>query len=458
MTSLIKRFLKSPAAMPVILITFFTFFSRFLGFIRQYFILRNLDTLDSDLLLSANKIPEIISVVLLMGTIYSSVLPIASKLETNDEENQKVSTYLNLITFSLVVIIIVLILIALIFTEPILKLFTSQEIWTLAEQNGALGEYILVSRILLISPLAFSLQAIWGVFLTLKKKFLIYSLAGVVTNIGTIIALMMTDGDFVKVGIGMVWGGIMASLLFLWGCLQSGYIAFEYSQLQIFKNFKTFKAEIIQTWKLFLPRIFVIDGFYAASFIINPIAQNSGQITAFDIGTSIQGSFFVIITSLSTVFFPDLSKTLHITNLRSNIFWDKMSKYLKISLGLGVLVTILTIIGSPVIMLIYSLLGKNENQDIGNYIVLIAQITALSLVFRSIREILSKYIYVRQKVWEPVILSTASLITSILITYILLLFKVDAGIATSLGFIGYNFVWVLIAYFNYLEDRKKYLN
>ena len=170
MKTVLRKIWLSPITLPVLTITFFTFFSRFLGFVRQYLILRNLTEIDSDLLLSANKIPETISVVLLMGTIYSSVLPIASRIESKDRNEENLSSYLNLITLSLVLLIGVLSVLGIIFTPQLLQLtwFTSPKIWVIAQQKNLVDDYILASRILFLFPLTFAVQAIWGVFITLK--------------------------------------------------------------------------------------------------------------------------------------------------------------------------------------------------------------------------------------------------------------------------------------------------
>lgn len=454
MKKTLKSILKNPITTSVLVVTFFTFFSRFLGFVRQYLVVRNLNELQSDLLINANKIPEIISVVLLMGTIYSSVLPVASRIESKDRDEKKISAYLNLITIGLVGAISIFIILGVIFTPFLLQYF-SPGLWQKAQDANLVSDYILASRILFLFPLAFALQAIWGVFLTLKKRFLIYSLAGVLTNLGTVFALLVTQGDFVKVAFGIVWGGFLASILFLYYCLKDDFKLpkFHFSWYQ--EQFIFFKKDFWKTWKLFLPRVLVIDGFYAASILISIVISSStttnGDITAFDIGTSIQGAFFIIVTSLGTVLFPDLSKTFHDKNINRVDFWKKTSNYIKLSALLGLLVTVITIFGSPIIVLLFKLLGQQQNN--GDSIILIAQITSISLVFRAVREVLVRYIYIRERVWQPLILSSISVLALVVTTLVLQYqFNFEAVIAVSIGFIAYNLCWVLLAFVIYKKD------
>lgn len=454
MKKTLNSILKNPVTWPILIVTFFTFFSRFLGFVRQYLIVRNLNELQSDLLINANKIPEIISVVLLMGTIYSSVLPIAARIESKDRDEKRISAYLNLITIGLVGVITILIIFGIIFTPFLLQYF-SPSLWEKANQANLVSDYVLASRVLFLFPMAFALQAIWGVFLTLKKRFLVYSLVGVITNLATVAALLISQGDFVKVAFGIVWGGFLASILFLYYCLIDDFKLPKLSFLWLKKEFVFFKKDFWQTWKLFLPRVLVIDGFYAASILISVIISSdsgtNGGITAFDIGTSIQGAFFIIVTSLGTVLFPDLSKTFHDKNINRVDFWKKTSKYIKLSALLGMLVTIITMIGSPLIIELFRFLGQQQNN--GQTIILIAQVTSISLVFRAMREVLVRYIYIRERVWQPLILSSVSVLALVTTTLILVFqFKLEAVLATSVGFIAYNFCWVLLAFFIYKKD------
>jgi peptidoglycan biosynthesis protein MviN/MurJ (putative lipid II flippase) len=453
--SRVITFFQKPALRPVLIITFFSFFSRFLGFVRQFLIYTRLSKLESDLLLSANKIPEQISVILLMGTVYSSVLPIASQIQNDTVDKSKVDTqvsgYLQIINLSLLAVLLFLCLLLGVFMRPILQVF-SETLWQEAIVDNRLAEYILAGRILLLLPIIFSIQATLGVFLTIKKRFLVYSLAGIFSNLGSITALAFSEGDFIQVAIGMVIGGLAANIVYLIDCLGRGLIIPKFDLTTIKQLSMDFKSKITKTWSLFLPRILVIDGFYTANLVINPINQYKGQVTAFDLGTSIQGAFFIIITALGTVFFPNLSELFYNKDIPKETFWRQMMRYLKVSILLGLGVTVVTIILSPVVMWLFGVLGQGQGTE--QYVVRIAQISSLSLVFRAMREILSKYIYVRQRQWQPMYLSIVGILALVITTLVLVDFQVDAGIATSFGLVSYNFFWVVAALTILFRDKR----
>jgi peptidoglycan biosynthesis protein MviN/MurJ (putative lipid II flippase) len=441
---------QSPVGRSVLIVTFFTFGSRFLGFVRQFLILSNMDKLESDILLSANKIPEILSVVLLMGTVYSSVLPISSSLQK--QSKQQLSSYLNLTLATLSAVLIVCIALMFLLMPQLLEYFTGTEVFAQIVQNDLLDKYILIGRILLLLPLTFASQAIWGVFLTINSRFLIYSMAGIFANLGSILAIALTNGDIVYTAIGMVLGGVAGSILYLIYSLKDHYRLVNFNLSKELENLVSIFPQWIQTWKLFLPRLLVIDGFYAASFAINPIVQNPGQVTAFDIATSTQGAFFIIVTSLGTVVFPDLSDIFDNFETKKDYFYSKIDKYLNLAWRLGFAVLAINFIGSPLIIWLYTILGKGQGTEM--YIILLALVAGLSIPLRSVREILSRYIYVRQRQWQPLTLSMLGILGLVVGIWIGMGVFGDAGVAASIGFITYNLTWVIAAMTILQRDRK----
>jgi peptidoglycan biosynthesis protein MviN/MurJ (putative lipid II flippase) len=460
MLTKLKQVLVSATFWSVITISFFSFLARGLGFVRQSLTYIKLESFQSDLLVSGNKVPDFLAMFLIMGTIFSSVLPVASR-QKNDKD---ISQYLNLVIFATSLIIGFLSLLIVIFTRPILEIFTSSSLWEEAIKQDYLEEYILATRIMCLIPIVSALQSILGVFLNLKKKFLVYSLAGVIANLGSILGLYLSDNIFLNkllgnenntqsiviVSISMVCGWMISNLVFLIQALISGFSFPDFKY--IFNNWELFKTDLIQTWSLFLPRIFLIDGYYGASLMMNPIAANTGQITAFDIGNSISAAFYILIIALTTVTFPDLSKTLNNVE-NSQDFWPKFRKYVFITFVLSLFVTFLALILSPLIMYLFRLIGKGQGNE--DYVSYIAQISAFSLIFRSIRDIFSQYFFVLERKWQPVILSTIGLVVEFLIINILYRLNFDTGYGASIALIFYNLVWVIVAFWMIKQDRNK---
>jgi peptidoglycan biosynthesis protein MviN/MurJ (putative lipid II flippase) len=423
---------QKPALRSVAIITFFLFFSKALGLLRQIIIYQRMDRISSDLLLTASSLSDDVTSLLVMGTIFNAVLPVASRLE--HEEGAKMNKYLYLMLLSISGLIGIISLLIIIFTRPILEFTISHEIFNDFANQGLLNDFIGVTRIIAITPLLLSVQSIFGVFLNLKKRFLIFSLAGVVTNLGMIIGLFVGGrNDYYSAAVGMVLGSFTTVLMYIIESRKFGLVDFNKFIIQTKQIFIELKDFWMQTWILFFPRIFLISGAVAANRIIKLVATEGGQITAFDISLSVQAAFFTIITSISTVFYPDLAKVFNDKLINPNIFWNKLQKYTELTAIISLVGGIATFVLAPIFVLIFSLFGKG--QDNGNYIAYLAQICTLGFVFQAVSEILGKYFYVKERAWQPVLFAISALVVQVLATYSLIWSGADAGVAVSLGLV-----------------------
>jgi peptidoglycan biosynthesis protein MviN/MurJ (putative lipid II flippase) len=359
---------------------------------------------------------------------------------------------LNLVLGILCGVIVILDVLILLFTRQFLELTTSQQIMQNFANKGLLDDYVKITQIMLLFPLGLAVQSIFGVFLTLKKRFFVYSWAGIIYNAGTILGILLSGyNGLYQVAWGMILGMWATVLVYAISSYQAG-LKLVWTWGSTSKLWQNCQQDLVDTWKTFIPRIFVFNGVLTAGFLINLIATNNGQITYFDIGLSIQEVFLTISSSIATVFFPDLAKLWNRADLDREVFWNKLNKYVRIVTLVSMGGVVVTLILSPVVVRIFEILGKGQNN--GDYIIMIARFSTLSLVFQSVNEILSKYFYVRERVWQPVILSLGGSVAQILLTMSLLLTGLDAGIITCLGLAANNLVIWLWSFYLIHQDRK----
>lgn len=456
MIATINGFIKRrPNLKNVFILSFFLFFSRGLGLVRQIIIYQKMDPISSDLLLASTKIPDTIVSLLLMGTVISSILPVTSRIHSKIS-HKEANKYINLMLITIISILGLVSLIGLIFTPYFLRLTTSPQTINNFVQAGVFNDYISTTRILLLGPILFGLQSIFGVFLNIKNRFLVYSWAGTIYNLGTILGLLFGQrNDYFSASTGMMLGALTTAVIFVIESKRAGYKFYKLTNLlpSIKSSYHTHKKDLWLTWKIFAPRVFLLNGLVISNLLINAVAQNNGQITAFDIGLSIQGVFFSVISSATIVAFPNLAKTF---NQKSNSgeFWNKLRKYTTGILGLAFLGTIITIIFAPLVMRIFELFGRG--QQTGNYIILIARITSIALIFQSGLEILSKYFFVRERVWQPIIISNSGLIIQVILLYFLVSNSFDSGIAVSISLVAnFGFSFFVALYFLYIDYINK---
>jgi peptidoglycan biosynthesis protein MviN/MurJ (putative lipid II flippase) len=417
-----KRLL-GPNMLAIFTITFFMLASRGLGFLRQVIIYQRFDREHSDLLLAATKIPDTIVSILVMGTIISAFLPVASRIKEKYGLEQT-SRYLSLMMHSLGILIGGISLILIIFTEQFLRLTTSKDLWTIFENQGLLEQYISITRILLLGPVLFAMQGVFSVFLSIQKKFLVYSWAGVIYNVGTIAGLLLgPKNQPVYAAIGMVAGAFLTVCLYYFESIRVGLKGGELLRIdKIFEKMRTLKADFIQSWKLFWPRIFIINGTIFSSLIINTVAQDTpGQVTAFDISVSIQAVFFALITSVGLVLFPDLAKLWNKEGEEdTKHFWRKLRFYTEHMALVSLAGAVVTFVAAPVVMWLFELVGKGQNNS--DYI-----------VFLSLSGTLFQALIIILAVWN----------------------KIDAGVAVALGLAVNGLVITVISLYLIWQDYNR---
>ena len=451
----------TPEMKSVAIVSFFLFFSRFLGFCRGLIIYQRMDQVSSDLLYTSISIPDVISFFLILGTIANSVLPVASRIQKRDQVQSL--HYINLITLTLTLVLGLLISIVFIFTEGILLRFTSPQVWQDFADAGLIQDYINITRILLLMPLFFSAQSVLGVFLTIKKRFFVYSLSGLLYNLGTIFGLLLTNPtNYYLVAWGMVLGSLLGLSVFLVESYRFG-LKPPLQSLRYFKhNFRQVKKELIQTWAYFLPRMLTIPGMLVATLLIKNVATGAnGSISAFEYGTSIQNAFLTVIMSMGAVFFPDLARLLSKDkqDTQTLAFWRKLwlfGLYTALFAFLGSVFVF--IIGAWFVVFLFEIFGKG--QDNADMIILVAKISSIGFVFQALAESLSKYFYVKENFWHPFIIDNLAVVVQVVITYSLVYQKQDVLVAVTSGmitnYIIRGFTYILVIWKDYQKQHKQF--
>jgi peptidoglycan biosynthesis protein MviN/MurJ (putative lipid II flippase) len=314
-----------------------------------------------------------------------------------------------------------------------------------------------VTRILLLGPLFFASQSVLGVFLNLKDRFVVYSWAGVVANAFSIVGILAAGRNgYISTAWGMMLGTLATVIIYLFEAHRLGLRS---RLLDLFarRNYwwSKLKADYFQTWRMFLPRILIINGTVLANFLMVKLAKEQGQITALDFGLSIQEIFFTIVASASTVFFSDYAKFINDTNTTLSQRWRKLRQYLLGVAGVAIIGSLITIVAAPLVMFIFRQLGPGQGDDQANYIILIARVSVLALVFQSLNEILAKYLHAKERVWQPVWLSIISSIVQVIGVLILVSMGLDVALAVCLGLFLGSMTLTLGSYFILRADWKR---
>ena len=251
---------------------------------------------DLDIYYAAFRIPDFISMVLIMGAISAAIIPVFSEylVRFRKEAWDFFSNLINLFLFSLIIICIILI----IFVPQILALIVPG----FAGEKKELTVYL--TRIMFLSPILLGISNIISGILRVFRRFLVTSLAPIMYNLGIIFGILF----FVPwLGLsGLAWGVVFGVFLHL------------LSQLPIllkvgFKPkaaFNFFHPGFIKTVKLTFPRALGLAAGQINLIVITAIGSTlaAGSIAVFNLANNLQNlPVNLIAISFSTAAFPFLA-------------------------------------------------------------------------------------------------------------------------------------------------------
>lgn len=273
------------------------FISGLLGLFRDRLLAGSFGAGDElDIYYAAFRIPDFISMVLVMGAISAAIIPIFSSylIRSNQEAWKFFSNLLNIFLIFLIVVCIILI----IFVPQILSLIVP----------GFSGEKkeltVSLTRIMFLSPILLGISNIISGVLRVFRRFLVTSLAPIMYNLGIIFGILFFVSWW---GIkGLAWGVVLGAFLHL------------FVQLPIllrtgFKPRKILNLShpgVIKTIKLTLPRSLGLAASQINLIVITAIGSTlaAGSIAVFNLANNLQNlPITLIAVSFSTAAFPFLA-------------------------------------------------------------------------------------------------------------------------------------------------------
>ncbi|MDD3386735.1 MAG: murein biosynthesis integral membrane protein MurJ [Candidatus Pacebacteria bacterium] len=334
-------------------------FSRLLGVVRDRLLAGSFGvSVDLDIYFAAFKIPDLIYSIIFAGGVIVSLLPLFSDIYNKNKE--KSWDFIN----NLINIFIIL----FIFSGLLFFIFTPQIISSMVSgfSPEAIQKTIDLTRIIFISVFFFGLSSIFSTILNYFNRFLAYSLAPIIYNLGIIfgVIFLVPYWGIFGVGFGVILGSFLHLLIQLPSAIKSGY---RYKFIVDFKD-----SKLREFLSLILPRAIASSSSQINFIVITFIASGigAGAISIFNLSNNLRYLPIGIIgVSFATVSFPLLSK-LWIEG-KVNDFCQRFVKLfnevLYISFPVGVLIFVL----------------RNEIIDIvlrtGSFTSVAAEITAAAL-------------------------------------------------------------------------------
>lgn len=274
--------------------------SRLLGFVRDRLLASSFGAGDTlDVYYAAFRLPDFIYGFLVLGALSAAFVPVFTELVEKDKEQsawQLMHNVLYLLLFALGGAA----LLGIIFAPWIAKWVAPG--FPIEKQE----QVIVLTRIMLLSPIFLALSAVFGGVLISFKRFLAYSLAPIFYNVGIIIGIL---GLVPYLGItGLAWGVALGSLLHVLiqypAVMDAGY------RFQWIRWKALFDTATRQVVRLMIPRSLAMAINQVSLLVVTVFASTlaSGSLAVVNLATNIQsvplGLFGI---SFAVAAFPVLS-------------------------------------------------------------------------------------------------------------------------------------------------------
>jgi putative peptidoglycan lipid II flippase len=307
---MIKKFLNNPLFLnsrpsesvisAAFIITVAGVISNVLGLLRDRLLASSFGAGDTlDVYYAAFRIPDLIYNLLILGALSAAFIPVFTGLiskEKNEEAWQLTNGITNLAIFSIIILSMLLAIFAPLLMRLLTPGFSSEKMDTV----------VMFTRIMFLSPLFLGISGIMGGVLISMKRFLVYSIAPLLYNLGIILGIVF----FVRVmgPIGLAWGVVFGAFLHkVFQFIAVKNLGFKY-QMTILKSWRN--PNIRKVLRLMLPRMTGIAINQVNLMVITVFASTltAGSLAIFSFSQNLQSvplSLFGL--SFSIAVFPVLS-------------------------------------------------------------------------------------------------------------------------------------------------------
>jgi putative peptidoglycan lipid II flippase len=262
----------------------------------------------TDAFYASFTLPDLIFGLLILGALSSAFIPVfiekLNEKNGNDDAQLVANSFMNFILIAAIIFGVIVFIAA-----PKLVPFMFPGFFNTPSNDG-FNMYELtvnLTRIMILSPIFFSISAVFGGILNSYKRFVAYALAPIIYNFSIILSIIYLRGFFeipiYAVTIGVVIGAALHALIQLPSVLATGY---RWKPIIDMK-----RGQVARIIKLMIPRAIAI-GAGSINLLVDKLIASFfvGGITVLNYANNIQTTPTVIFgISIATAIFPVLSES-----------------------------------------------------------------------------------------------------------------------------------------------------
>lgn len=295
-----------PSAAFILGVTYFI--SNLLGVYRERLIAAKFGASHlTDIFYASFKLPDLIFNLLVLGAVSSAFIPVfvdhLKDKKDQDEANRVASNFMNFLFIATIILCVVIFVLARKLVPFLLPGFFSGGKPT---DINTFETTVKATRLMLLSPIFFSLSSVFGGVLNAQKRFLAYSLAPLIYNLSIIFGILFLAEKTSPPIYGLLYGVILGSFLHaaiqLPAVLKAG---FKYHPILMLRSF-----DLPKIIKLMVPRTLAI-GVGQINLLVDTVIASYflGGITVLNFANDIQTLPTVVFgIAIATAVFPLLAE------------------------------------------------------------------------------------------------------------------------------------------------------
>lgn len=399
----------------------------------------------ADIFFASFKIPDLIFQLLILGALSAAFIPVLIEHISKDNE-EKIQIITNsVLNFFLIVACGFAIL--TFFLAPKLVPIIFPGFFKYSQDTGfnVFEATVNTTRIMLLSPIFFSLSGIFSGVLNSHKRFLTYSLAPIIYNISIIFSALFFTSQFkipvYGLAVGVVFGSFLHALIQLPEAIKTGF------RYKLILNFK--EGEISRILRLMAPRslaigvnqINILIDSFVASFFIGGISVLTYANDIQTVPTQIFG------IAIATAIFPMLAESFSKNDMKEfmkSFSWSfRRIIFFLIPATVGIIV-----LRAQIIRLIFGF--GNFNWESTKWTTETLLFFIISLVAQGLSPLIIRAFYAIQDTKTPLYASIFTMVLNAILTFVLP-FKLKLGVpgvALAFSIASYANVAILLYFLN----------
>lgn len=356
---------------------------------------------------AAFQLPDLLYQIIILGTISACFIPYFSGLYL-EKKTAAWRLAENTLT-SMMLVMTLLVIACIVFSKQILHLLTPG-------LDPATADLTLnITRIMLISPLFFSVSAITGAISNSLKRFTAFAIAPIFYNIAIIAGIVWLTPTYgiYGVAIGVVIGAALHALLQTISAIRGGFRPRLYLDWEDSTFRAMVKSSIPRLLSLAVARINIVVDTLLASMLV------TGSITMFNLAQNIQSfPMGVIGVSIAVASFPIFSDYIHQKRHQElhHLVCEKTRKVIYVLLPLTVLTILLR---TEIIRLLFGSGRFNWTDTIVTADTL--GIFAISFITQSLLPIITRIFYAYKNTVAPLWTSMISIFINVTLSLIFII-------------------------------------